>query len=90
MCGRHSDKKANLDLLNICQLSSLIKDSVFVIANDTGPAHIAAHLNAKGIALFGKHTTGYLVSIQREKFKVIQVSDLAKLSASKVLEKILI
>jgi len=76
--------------LNICQLSSLIKDSVFVIANDTGPAHIAAHLNAKGIALFGKHTTGYLVSIQREKFKVIQVSDLAKLSASKVLEKILI
>ena len=51
---------------------------------------MAAHLNAKGITLFGKHTTGYLVSIERENFKVIQVSDLTKLSASKVLEKILI
>ena len=76
--------------LDILQLSSLIKDSSFVIANDTGPAHMAAHLNAKGITLFGKHTTGYLVSIERENFKVIQVSDLKKLSASKVLEKILI
>ena len=49
--------------LDILQLSSLIKDSSFVIANDTGPAHMAAHLNAKGITLFGKHTTGYLVRI---------------------------
>jgi len=31
-------------ILDISQLSSLIKDSSFVIANDTGPAHIAAHL----------------------------------------------
>ena len=31
--------------LDISQLSSLIKDSSFVIANDTGPAHMAAHIN---------------------------------------------
>tara|TARA_Y100001970_G_scaffold293397_1_gene439947 strand:+ start:2336 stop:3268 length:933 start_codon:yes stop_codon:yes gene_type:complete len=76
--------------LNISQLSSLIKQSSFVIANDTGPAHIAAHLNVKGLTLFGSHTTGHLVSIERKYFKVIQVSDLTKLSAKKVLEKILI
>ena len=76
--------------LDISQLSSLIKDSSFVIANDTGPAHVAAHLGVKGLALFGAHTTAYKVSIERENFKAIQVADLEKLSAGKVLEKILI
>jgi len=76
--------------LDIPQLASLIKESSFVIANDTGPAHISAHLGVKGLALFGAHTTAYKVSIERENFKAIQVADLEKLSASKVLEKILI
>ena len=49
---------------------------------------MAAHLNVKGITLFGSHTTAFKVSIERDNFKVIQVSDLSKLSASKVLEKI--
>jgi len=75
-------------ILNISQLSSLINDSSFVIANDTGPAHMAAHLNAKGLTLFGKHTTAFKVSIERENFKAIQVDDLTKLSAEKVFEKI--
>ena len=76
--------------LDISQLSSLIIDSSFVIANDTGPAHMAAHLNVKGITLFGQHTTADKVSIERDNFKAIQVSDLSKLSANKVMEKILI
>ena len=75
-------------ILNISQLSSLIKDSSFVIANDTGPAHMAAHLNAKGLSLFGKHTTAFKVSIERENFKAIQVDDLNKLSAEKVFERL--
>ena len=74
--------------LDISQLSSLIKDSSFVIANDTGPAHMAAHLGAKGLTLFGSHTTAYKVSIERENFKAIQVNDLTKLTTDKVLEKI--
>jgi len=76
--------------LDISQLSSLIKDSSFVIANDTGPAHMAAHLGAKGLTLFGSHTTAYKVSIERDNFKAIQVNDLAKLSTDKVLEKIIL
>ena len=76
--------------LDISQLASLIKDSSFVIANDTGPAHISAHLGVKGLALFGAHTTAHKVSIERENFKAIQVSDLSKLSANKVFEKILL
>ena len=74
--------------LDISQLTSLIKGSSFVIANDTGPAHIAAHVGAKGLSLFGKHTTAQKVSIERENFKAIQVTDLNNLSAEKVFERI--
>ena len=74
--------------LDISQLTSLIQDSSFVIANDTGPAHIAAHVAAKGLTLFGKHTTAYKVSIERENFKAIEVSDLNNLSAEKVFERL--
>jgi len=76
--------------LNISQLSSLIKNSSFVISNDTGPGHMSAHLNTKGLTLFGSHTTAYKVSIERENFKAIQVEDLNKLSAQKVFEKIIL
>ena len=75
--------------LNLSQLTSLIKESSFVVANDTGPAHIAAHVAAKGLTLFGKHTTAYKVSIERENFKAIQVTDLNNLSANKVFERLL-
>ena len=74
--------------INISQLASLIRDSSFVVANDTGPAHMAAHLNSKGITLFGAHTTAHKVSIERENFKAIQVNDLYKLSPEKVFEKL--
>jgi len=74
--------------LDISQLSSLIKGSSFVVANDTGPAHMTAHLGSKGLVLFGGHTTAYKVSIERKNFKAIQVSDLSNLSAEKVFEKL--
>jgi len=74
--------------LDISQLASIIKGSSFVVANDTGPAHLAAHLNTKGLTLFGSHTTAYKVSIERENFKAIQVSDLNNLTPEKVFEKL--
>ncbi|HJM78836.1 MAG TPA: glycosyltransferase family 9 protein [Candidatus Pelagibacter bacterium] len=74
--------------LDISQLSTLIKNSSFVVANDTGPAHMTAHLGSKGLVLFGAHTTAYKVSIERENFKAVQVVDLNKLSAEKVFEKL--
>jgi len=62
--------------LDFFQLASLIKKSHFVIANDTGPAHMAAHLGAKGVVLFGPHTTPKKVSIEREKFVALQTDNL--------------
>ena len=64
--------------LDVSQLAALIKDSSFVVANDTGPAHMTAHLGSKGIALFGSHTTPFKVSIERENFKAIQAPELSK------------
>ena len=75
--------------LDVSQLATLIKDSSFVVANDTGPAHMSAHLGVKGLALFGSHTTAYKVSIETENLKSIQVNDLSKLSVNKVFEKLL-
>ncbi|MDC1496412.1 glycosyltransferase family 9 protein [Pelagibacteraceae bacterium] len=74
--------------LDISQLAALIRDSLFVVANDTGPAHMTAHLGSKGIALFGSHTTPFKVSIERENFKAIQAPELSKLSVEKVFERI--
>ena len=74
--------------LDISQLAALIKDSSFVVANDTGPAHMTAHLGSNGIALFGSHTTPFKVSIERENFKAIQVPELSKLSPEKVFERL--
>jgi len=74
--------------INIIELISLIKGSNYVIANDTGPAHICAHLNIKGLVLFGSHTTPEKVSIDSENFKSIKVDDLKNLNVSDVFEKV--
>ena len=70
--------------LNFFELASLIKKSHLVIANDTGPAHMAAHLGARGFTLFGPHTTPEKVSIEREKFIALQTMDLKSLLADRV------
>ena len=70
--------------LTITQLAGLIDKAQFVISNDTGPAHMAAHLGAKGVTLFGHHTTPKKVSIETKKFKAIIKDDLKELSAEEV------
>jgi len=74
--------------LNIMELAGIINKSNFVIANDTGPAHMAAHLGISGVVLFGHHTTPEKVSIETDKFKAIKVDNLKNLSATDVYSKI--
>ena len=74
--------------LNIMELSGLISKASYVIANDTGPAHITAHLGQKGIVLFGHHTTAKKVSIETDKFRAISVGDLKDLNADQVYSEI--
>ena len=78
----------NNESVNIKTLISLISNAKFIVANDTGPAHIASHLDKKGIVLFGSHTTAKRVSIENYNFKAISVKDLKDLEVDTVLNEI--
>ena len=78
----------NNEPVNIKTLISLINNAKFIVANDTGPAHIASHLDKKGIVLFGSHTTAKKVSIENYNFKAISVNDLNSLKVETVIKEI--
>tara|TARA_E500000178_G_scaffold328334_1_gene358245 strand:- start:40 stop:663 length:624 start_codon:yes stop_codon:yes gene_type:complete len=78
----------NNEPIDIKMLISLINDAKFIISNDTGPAHIASHLNKKGLVLFGSHTSPKKVSIENTDFKAISVNDLSELSVDRVIDEI--
>ena len=77
----------NNEPLNIKKLISLIKGAHFIIANDTGPAHIASHLDKKGLVLFGSHTSASRVSIESFNFKALSVKNLKDLDVDTVLRE---
>ena len=74
--------------VNIKTLISLINKAKFIIANDTGPAHIASHLDKKGLVLFGSHTTAKKVSIENFNFKALTVQNLQDLNVETVLNEV--
>ena len=74
--------------LNHMELAGLINKSSYVIANDTGPAHMTAHLGKMGLVLFGYHTTAKKVSIETDNFKAISAERLMHLKAEKVYSEI--
>ena len=73
------------EAINIKTLISLIDSAKFIIANDTGPAHIASHLDKKGLVLFGSHTSAKKVSIENYNFKALSVKKLKDLDVDTVL-----
>ena len=70
------------------ELAGLIKKASYVVANDTGPAHMTAHLGQTGTVLFGPHTTAKKVSIETDKFKAITAKNLNELDPKEVYSKI--
>jgi len=79
---------SNNNPVDIKTLISLISNAKFIIANDTGPAHIASHLDKKGIVLFGSHTSAKKVSIENFNFKALSVKNLQNLDVDSVLNEI--
>ncbi len=78
----------NGEPISIKMLISLINDAKFVIANDTGPAHIASHLKKNGLVLFGSHASAKKVSIENSNFKAITVKNLADLNVDTVMKEV--
>ena len=74
--------------VNLQMLISLINKAKFIISNDTGPAHIASHLDKKGLVLFGSHTSAKKVSIENYNFKALSVKDLKYLNVETVIKEI--
>ena len=74
--------------INIKMLISLIDGAKFIIANDTGPAHIASHLKKNGLVLFGSHTSAKKVSIENSNFKALSVKNLADLHVDTVMREV--
>ena len=78
----------NQNAVGIKILISLINKAKFIIANDTGPAHIASHLDKNGLVLFGSHTSAKKVSIENFNFKAISVENLKNLEVNTVLQEV--
>ena len=78
----------NNEHVKLKTLVSLIHNAKLIIANDTGPAHIASHLDKKGLALFGSHTSAKKVSIENFNFKAISVENLKDLNVNTVLNEV--
>ena len=79
------DKNESIDIKT---LISLINNAKFIITNDTGPAHIASHLDKKGLVLFGSHTTAKKVSIESFNLKALSVKNLGDLNVDTVLNEV--
>ena len=77
----------NNEHVKLKTLVSLIHNAKLIIANDTGPAHIASHLDKKGLVLFGSHTSAKKVSIENFNFKAISVENLNDLDVNTVLKE---
>ena len=78
----------NNEHVTLKTLVSLIYSAKLIIANDTGPAHIASHLDKKGLVLFGSHTSAKKVSIENFNFKAISVENLNDLDVNTVLKEV--
>ena len=74
--------------VGIKTLISLISNAKFIVANDTGPAHIASHLDKKGLVLFGGHTSAKKVSIESHNFKALSIEHLKDLEVETVLKEV--
>jgi len=71
----------NLDLMDV---AGVIKNSIFVIGNDSGPTHIASCLRKPGIALFGPTTSGKKSELSRKPFQILESGNLKYLTVPKV------
>lgn len=69
-------------------LAGVVKAAAYIVGNDTGPSHLAAHMEKPGLALFGSHTTVEKTGIKTVQFDAIEVEDLHKLPVERIFETV--
>lgn len=65
-------------------LATVLKGALYVVGNDTGPSHIASHVGAKGVAIFGPTTSAKRAEITHDDFYSIQLLDLNAFNAQQL------
>ncbi len=75
--------------LDFFELAGVLRSADFVVGNDTGPTHLAAHLGRPGLALFSGHLSPRRTGIQHSRFSWLECEDLRTLSLTRVREELL-
>jgi ADP-heptose:LPS heptosyltransferase len=75
--------------LNFFELAGVLLQAEFVVGNDTGPTHLAAHLGIPGLALFSSHMQPARTGIQHSSFSYLEADNLRDLSLEAVQKKVL-
>jgi len=75
--------------LDMFKLAGILRKASFVVGNDTGPTHIAVHLQVPGLALFSRHIPAAFSGIQHGRFNWIEKPDLHDLSVSEVMQHLI-
>lgn len=68
-------------------LAGIIKKSSYVVGNDSGPTHLAAYLDVKGLALYGSHAGAQQIGLNAF-LDIIEVENLAQLSVDRVFDHV--
>ena len=86
----HGEMLLNDDgsFLDIFKLAGVLKKASFIIGNDTGPTHIAVHMQRPGLALFSNHVPPTFTGIQYGRFDWIEQPNLKDLPVSEVWRKL--
>lgn len=72
--------------LSLGMLASVLRGAAFVVGNDSGPTHLAAHLGCRGVALHGEQgPSPRQTGILRPGFTACEASPLASLPVSSVM-----
>ena len=74
--------------LDIFRLAGVLKQAALVVGNDTGPTHIAVHLQRSGLALFSNHIPPTFSGIQHGSFAWLQQADLRDLAVATVWQRL--
>jgi len=74
--------------LDFFQLAGVLKRAGYVVGNDSGPSHLAAHLGVPGLALFSRHVPAYRTGIERHNFKCIEAEKMEDITVAEVFAEI--
>lgn len=70
--------------LDFFQLAGVLKGAAFVVGNDSGPTHMAAHLDTPGVALLGAGGEKYMHNMQRGNFSCLYSENIGDVPVEEV------